>query len=158
MKTEEKKMKYIDADKIKAEIKRIMAEEMEMFSEQCQGGEEPNAANAVVYTRMQMLLSIIDQMQQEEPLPPGIENESQKKGWLDYGLMVSEIGLHRYNAIHRIKEHKEQFDPLTIPDLYHVAEYYESVGAEKTCCCLQRYCMDFRFDQEDVREIISKEE
>ena len=158
MKTEEKKMKYIDADKIKAEIKRIMAEEMEMFSEQCQGGEEPNAANAVVYTRMQMLLSIIDQMQQEEPLPPGIENESQKKGWLDYGLTMGEIGLHRYNAIHRIKEHKEQFDPLTIPDLYHVAEYYESVGAEKTCCCLQRYCMDFRFDQEDVREIISKEE
>ena len=151
-------MKYIDADKIKAEIKRIMAEEMEMFSEQCQGGEEPNAANAVVYTKMQMLLSFIDQMQQEQPLPPGIENESQKKGWLDYGLTMGEIGLHRYNAIHRIKEHKEQFDPLTIPDLYHVAEYYESVGAEKTCCCLQRYCMDFRFDQEDVREIISKEE
>lgn len=151
-------MKYINADKIKAEIKRIMAEEMEMFSEQCQGGEEPNAANAVVYTRMQMLLSFIDQIQQEQPLPPGIENESQKKGWLDYGLMMSEIGLHRYNAIHRIKEHKEQFNPLAIPDLYHVAEYYESVGAEKTCCCLQRYCMDFRFDQEDVREIIRKEE
>ena len=151
-------MKYIDADKIKAEIKRIMADEMEMFSEQCQGGEEPNAANAVVYTRMQMLLSFIDQMQQEQPTPPGIEEESRKKGWLDYGLTMGEIGLHRYNAIHRIKEHKEQFDPLTIPDLYHVAEYYESVGAEKTCCCLQRYCMDFRFDQEDVREIISKEE
>jgi hypothetical protein len=151
-------MKYIDADKIKAEIKRIMAEEMEMFSEQCQGGEEPNAANAVVYTRMQMLLSFIDQMQQEEPLPPGIEEESQKKGWLDYGLTMGEIGLHRYNAIHRIKEHKEQFNPLAIPDLYHVAEYYESVGAEKTCCCLQRYCMDFRFNQEDVREIISKED
>ncbi len=151
-------MKYIDADKIKAEIKRIMADEIEMFSEQCQGGEEPNVSNAVVYTRMQMLLSFIDQMQQEEPLPPGIENESQKKGWLDYGLTMGEIGLHRYNAIHRIKEHKEQFDPLTIPDLYHVAEYYESVGAEKTCCCLQRYCMDFRFDQEDVREIISKED
>lgn len=151
-------MKYIDADKIKAEIKRIMSEEMEMFSEQCQGGEEPNAANAVVYTRMEMLLSFIDQMQQEQPIPPSIENESQKKGWLDYGLTMGEIGLHRYNAIHRIKEHKEQFNPLAIPDLYHVAEYYESVGAEKTCCCLQRYCMDFRFDQEDVREIISKED
>ena len=150
-------MKYIDADKIKAEIKRIMAEEMEMFSEQCQGGEEPNAANAVVYTRMQMLLSFIDQMQQEQPLPPGIENESQKKGWLDYGLMMSEIGLYRYNAIHRIKEHKEEFDPLTIPNLYHVSEYYKAVGEEVVCCCLQRYCMDFRFDQEDVREIISKE-
>lgn len=150
-------MKYIDADKIKTEIKRIMAEVMEMFSEQCQGGEEPNAANAVVYTRMQILLSFIDQMQQEEPLPPGIENESQKKGWLDYGLMMSEIGLYRYNAIHRIKAHKEEFDPLTIPNLYHVAEYYKAVGEEVVCCCLQRYCMDFRFDQEDVREIISKE-
>ena len=96
-------------------------------------------------------------MQQEQPTPPGIEEESKKKGWLDYGLTMGEIGLHRYNAIHRIKEHKEQFDPLTIPDLYHVAKYYESVGAEKTCCCLQRYCMDFRFNQEDVREIISKE-
>lgn len=71
---------------------------------------------------------------------------------------MGEIGLHRYNAIHRIKEHKEQFDPLTIPDLYHVTEYYESVGAEKTCCYLQRYCMDFRFDQEEVKEIISKED
>ena len=71
--------------------------------------------------------------------------------------MMSEIGLHRYNAIHRIKEHNEQFNPQAVPDLYHVAEYYESVGTEKTCCCLQRYCMDFRFDQEDVREIISKE-
>ena len=151
-------MKYINADKIKAEIKRIMAEEMEMFSEQCQGGEEPNAANAVVYTRMQMLLSFIDKMQQEEPLPPGIENESQKKGWLDYGMTMGEIGLYRYNAIHRIKAHKEEFDPLTIPNLYHVAEYYKAVGEEVVCCCLQRYCMDFRFDQEDVKEIISKEE
>lgn len=158
MATEEKTMKYIDADKIKAEIKRIMAEEMKMFSEQCQGGEEPNAANAVVYTRMQMLLSFIDQMQQDEPLPPGIEKESKKKGWLDYGLMMSEIGLYRYNAIHRIKAHKEEFDPLTIPNLYHVAEYYKAVGEEVVCCCLQRYCMDFRFDQEDVKEIISKEE
>ncbi len=130
-------MKYIDADKIKAEIKRIMTEEMEMFSEQCQGGEEPNAANAVVYTRMQMLLSFIDQMQQEQPLPPGIENESQKKGWLDYGLTMGEIGLYRYNAIHRIKAHKEEFDPCTIPNLYHVAEYYKAVGEEVVCCCLQ---------------------
>lgn len=150
-------MKYIDADKIKAEIKRIMAEEMEMFSEQCQGGEEPNAANAVVYTRMQMLLSFIDGMQQEQPLPPGIEEESQKKGWLDYGLTVSEIGLHRYNAIHRIKEHKGQFDPLRVPDLYHVAEYYESVGIEKVCCCMQAYSKDFLFTQDEVKEIIEKE-
>ena len=158
METEEKRMKYIDADKIKAEIKRIMTEEMEMFSEQCQGGEEPNGANAVVYTRMQMLLSFIDQMQQEEPLPPCIEKESKKKGWLDYGLTMSEIGLYRYNAIHRIKAHKEEFDPLTIPNLYHVAEYYKAVGEEVVCCCLQAYSKAFRFDQEEVKEIISKED
>ena len=151
-------MKYIDADKIKAEIKRRMSEEVALFDEQCQGGREPSPSSVVVHMRYQQLLKFIDEIQQEQPLPPGIEEESQKKGWLDYGLTMGEIGLHRYNAIHRIKEHKEQFNPLTIPDLYHVAEYYESDGAEKTCCCLQRYCMDFRFDQEDVREIISKEE
>lgn len=151
-------MKYINAEKVKAEIKRIMAEEMEMFKEQCADGEEPSASNAVVYTRMQMLLASVESMEQEQPAPPGIEEEEKKQGWLDYGLTVGEIGLHRYNAIQRIKEHKEQFNPLAIPDLYHVAEYYESVGTEKTCCCLQRYCMDFRFTQEDVREIIRKEE
>ena len=142
-------MKYIDADKLIAEInKRLM--DVNLKELRNMGSHRVLAYNDVK--------SIIDQMQQEESLPPGIENESQKKGWLDYGLTMGEIGLHRYNAIHRIKEHKEQFNPLTIPDLYHVAEYYESVGAEKTCCCLQRYCMDFRFDQEDVREIISKED
>lgn len=151
-------MKYIDADKIKAEIKRRMSEEVALFDEQCQGGREPSPSSVVVHMRYQQLLKFIDEIQQEQPLPPGIEEESQKKGWLDYGLTMGEIGLHRYNAIHRIKEHKEQFNPLTIPDLYHVAEYYESVGAEKTCCCLQRYCMDFRFDQEEVREIIRKED
>ena len=146
-------MKYIDADKIKAEIERRMSEEEALYK----GGRKPSPTSAVVHSRYNQLLKFIDQMQQEQPTPPGIEEESKKKGWLDYGLTMGEIGLHRYNAIHRIKEHKEQFDPLTIPDLYHVAKYYESVGAEKTCCCLQRYCMDFRFNQEDVREIISKE-
>lgn len=150
-------MKYIDADKIKAEIKRRMSEEVALFDEQCQGGREPSPSSAVVHMRYQQLLKFIDEMQQEQPTPPGIEEESQKKGWLDYGLTMSEIGLHRYNAIHRIKVHKEEFEPLNIPDLYHVAEYYEAVGAELTCCCLQRYCMDFRFDHEDVREIIMKE-
>lgn len=150
-------MKYIDADKIKAEIKRRMSEEVALFDEQCHGGREPSPSSAVVHMRYKQLLKFIDEMQQEQPLPPGIENESQKKGWLDYGMTMSEIGLYRYNAINRIKAHKEEFDPLTIPNLYHVAEYYKAVGEEVVCCCLQRYCMDFRFAQEDVREIIRKE-
>ena len=72
--------------------------------------------------------------------------------------MMSEIGLHRYNAIHRIKEHKEQFNPLAVPDLYHVSEYYQAVGAELTCCCLQTYGKDFIFTQDEVKEIIDKED
>jgi hypothetical protein len=108
-------------------------------------------------TALELVKSAIDNMKQEEPTPPGIEEESQKSGWLDYGLMMSEIGLHRYNAIHRIKEHKGKFDPLKIPDLYHVAEYYEAVGIENVCCCLQAYGKDFIFTQEEVMEIIENE-
>ena len=148
-------MKYIDANRIKAEIDKITKSLTKSYSPDPLGTTEECMVAAEIEA-LELVKSAIDQMQQEEPLPPGIENESQKKGWLDYGLTMGEIGLHRYNAIHRIRGHKEQFDPLTIPNLYHVAEYYESVGAEKTCCCLQRYCMDFRFDQEDVREIIGR--
>ena len=142
-------MKYIDADKLIAKInKRLMDVNLEELHNM--GAHRVWAYNDVK--------SIIDQMKQEEPTPPSIEEESKKKGWLDYGLTMGEIGLHRYNAIHRIKEHKEQFDPQAVPDLYHVAEYYKAVGTENTCCYLQRYCMDFRFDQEDVRKIIEKED
>jgi len=150
-------MKYIDANRIKAEIYKIT----ESLTKSCNPDPLGTTEECMVAAELEVLglvKSIIDQMQQEQPTPPGIEKESQKKGWLDYGLMMSEIGLYRYNAINRIKAHKEEFDPLTIPNLYHVAEYYKAVGEEVVCCCLQRYCMDFRFDQEDVREIISKEE
>ena len=141
-------MKYIDADKLIAEInKRLMGVNLEELH--IMWSNRVWAYNDVK--------SIINEMKQKEPTPPGIEEESQIKGWLDYGLIMSEIGLHRYNAIHRIKEHKEEFDPLKIPDLYHVAEYYEAVGAEVTCCCLQAYGKDFMFTQDKVKEIIENE-
>lgn len=144
-------MKYIDADKIKAEIERLRHEWPPTFT------EDDKQHLHYYFHGLNKVLHFVESMQQEEPLPPGIENESQKKGWLDYGLTVSEIGLHRYNAIHRIKEHKGQFDPLRVPDLYHVAEYYESVGIEKVCCCMQAYSKDFLFTQDEVKEIIEKE-
>ena len=146
-------MKYIEAERITAEIDKIIDGLKRNCNPDPLGTTEECLADAEIEA-LGLVKDIISKMKQEEPTPPGIEEESQRKGWLDYGLMMSEIGLHRYNAIHRIKEHKEQFNPQAVPDLYHVAEYYESVGAEKTCCCLQRYCMDFRFDQEDVMEII----
>ena len=149
-------MKYIDADKIKAEIDDIINGLKRNCNPNPLGTTEECLAAAEIEV-LELVKNSIDEMKQEEPTPPGIEDESQKKGWLDYGLMMSEIGLHRYNAIHRIKEHKEQFNPLAIPDLYHVAEYYEAVGAEVTCCCLQAYGKDFIFTQDEVKEIIETE-
>ena len=149
-------MKYIDADKIKAEIDDIINGLKRNCNPNPLGTTEECLAAAEIEV-LELVKNSIDEMKQEEPTPPGIEDESQKKGWLDYGLMMGEIGLHRYNAIHRIKEHKEQFNPLAIPDLYHVAEYYEAVGAEVTCCCLQAYGKDFIFTQDEVKEIIETE-
>lgn len=146
-------MKYIEADKIKAEIDTIINGLKKSYNPD-PFGEIGECMAAAEIEALELVKDIIDKMKQEEPTPPGIEEQSMTKGWLDYGLMVSEIGLHRYNAIHRIKEHKEHFDPLTIPNLYHVAEYYESVGIEKTCCCLQAYAKDFIFTQDEVKEII----
>ena len=143
-------MKYIEIGKIKAEIERRMK-----ILNKYKGTHESAAA---ARQELVWLSNFIDKMEQDAPTPPGIEEESQKKGWLDYGLMMSEIGLHRYNAIHRIKEHKEQFNPQAVPDLYHVAEYYKAVGVELACCCLQAYGKDFIFTQDEVKEIIEKEE
>ena len=142
--------KYINAEKLKAEIERRMK-----ILNKYKGTHESAAA---ARQELVWLSNFIDKMEQDAPTPPGIEEESQRKGWLDYGLMMSEIGLHRYNAIHRIKEHKEQFNPQAVPDLYHVAEYYKAVGVELTCCCLQAYGKDFIFTQDEVKEIIEKEQ
>ena len=146
-------MKYIEADKIKTGIDNIINGLNKSYNPD-PFGEIGECMAAAEIEALEMVKDIIDKMKQEEPTPPGIEEQSMTKGWLDYGLMVSEIGLHRYNAIHRIKEHKEQFDPHSIPNLYHIAEYYEAVGIEKTCCCLQAYAKDFIFTQDEVKEII----
>ena len=149
-------MKYIDAERITAEIDKIIDGLKRNCNPDPLGTTEECLADAEIEA-LGLVKDIIDKMKQENPTPPGIEKESKKKGWLDYGLMMSEIGLHRYNAIDRINAHKEQFDPQAVPDLYHVAEYYKSVGAEITCCCLQAYGKDFIFTQDEVKEIIEKE-
>ena len=149
-------MKYIEAERITAEIDKIIDGLKKNSNPNPLGTIDDMLADAEIET-LELVKTTIDEMKQDEPTPPGIEEESKRKGWLDYGLMMSEIGLHRYNAIHRIKEHKEQFNPQAVPDLYHVAEYYKAVGAELTCCCLQAYGKDFIFTQEEVKEIIEKE-
>ena len=149
-------MKYIEAERITAEIDKIIDGLKKNSNPNPLGTIDDMLADAEIET-LELVKTTIDAMKQAGPTPPGIEEESQRKGWLDYGLMMSEIGLHRYNAIHRIKEHKEQFNPQAVPDLYHVAEYYKAVGAELTCCCLQAYGKDFIFTQDEVKEIIEKE-
>lgn len=150
-------MKYIEAERITAEIDKIIDGLKRNCNPDPLGTTEECLADAEIEA-LGLVKDIIYKMKQDEPTPPGIEEESKKKGWLDYGLMMSEIGLHRYNAIHRIKEHKEQFNPQAVPDLYHVAEYYKAVGAELTCCCLQAYGKDFIFTQDEVKEIIDTED
>lgn len=110
-------------------------------------------------------LAIIDSLLQRQPKltqVPRIEQETQKKGWMDYGLLISEIGLHRSNAINRIKETKERATEIKRKiaphDLAILGEYLESAGAEIVLCCLQRYCMDFMFTQDEVKEIIQQEQ
>ena len=149
-------MKYIEAERITSEIDKIIDGLKKKCNPNPLGTIDDMLADAEIET-LELVKTTIDEMKQDEPTPPGIEEESQRKGWLDYGLMMSEIGLHRYNAIHRIKEHKEQFNPQAVPDLYHVAEYYKAVGVELTCCCLQAYGKDFIFTQDEVREIIEKD-
>ena len=150
-------MKYIEAERITAEIDKIIEGLKKKCNPNPLGTIDDLLVDAEIET-LELVKTIIDEMKQEEPTPPGIEEESQRKGWLDYGLMMSEIGLHRYNAIHRIKEHKELFNPQAVPDLHHVAEYYKAVGVELTCCCLQAYGKDFIFTQDEVKEIIEKED
>ena len=135
-------MKYIEAERLKAEIDKIIEGLKKNSNPNPLGTIDDMLADAEIET-LELVKTTIDEMKQKEPTPPGIEEESQKKGWLDYGLMMSEIGLHRYNAI--------------VPDLYHVAEYYKAVGVELTCCCLQAYGKDFIFTQDEVKEIIEKE-
>lgn len=93
---------------------------------------------------------------------PRIEQETQKKGWMDYDLLIGEIGLHRSNAIDRIKETKERAAEIkrniAPRDLAILSEYLESAGAEIVLCCLQQYCMDFMFTQDEVKEILQQEQ
>jgi hypothetical protein len=65
-------MKYIDADKIKAEIDKIT----ESLTKSCNPdplGTMEECMAAAELEALGLVKSIIDQMQQEEPLPPSIE-------------------------------------------------------------------------------------
>lgn len=148
-------MKYIDAERVIAEIDIIIDGLKKTANPNPLGTMNDLLVDAELET-LDLVKTIIKKIKQENPTPTGIDEESRKQGWLSYGLIINEIGLHRYNAQHRINEHRDKFNAQAIPDLYHVIEYYKNVGSELTCCCLQAYCKDFMFTQNEVKHIIKK--
>ncbi len=156
-------MKYIDADRLRKEVKRLERAALGSALD-CADSETRkfHEGKALAYQFVGMLIDSLQQEQQKLTQVPRIEQETQKKGWMDYGLLISEIGLHRSNAIDRIKETKERATEIkrniAPHDLAILGEYLESVGKEIVLCCLQRYCMDFMFTQDEVKEIIQQEQ
>jgi|GEM_PF-3777614 len=146
-------MKYINANKLKADINELI----DALKRKC----EPNAFCTTVAAAeievLDLVIDIIDKQMKDERIPT-TDKESKKKGWLDFGLTMSVIGLHRDGAKRRIKEHKDKFDPVSIPDYIHVASYYQALGIDLICNCLQSYCKNSMFTQEEVNNILEQED
>lgn len=69
--------------------------------------------------------------------------------WIDFNMLMSEIGLHRGNAQRRVKAYKEIENPTEWDKL----ECKEAVGEETILMCLQRWCDDFKFSIEDMKKM-----
>ena len=80
--------------------------------------------------------------------------------WIDYDMLMAEIGLHRGNAQREILRYKEKNKPMkTSPREYTQHEFvdrllYENeVGQEIILMCLQNWCNDFKLSREEVKEL-----
>ena len=80
--------------------------------------------------------------------------------WIDYDLLKMEIGLHRSNAQREIVNYKEKHKPLptsrseyTTKDFIDRLIYENEVGREIALSCLEGWCDDFKFSDEEVTEI-----
>lgn len=80
--------------------------------------------------------------------------------WIDYDMLMAEIGLHRSNAQREILHYKEKNKPMkTSPSEYTQREFvdrllYENeVGMEIILMCLQSWCNDFKFSTEELKEL-----
>ena len=80
--------------------------------------------------------------------------------WIDFEMLMSEIRLHRRNAQRRILGYKESNSPMpTSPGEYTVhgftrrLQYENEVGAEIVLECIQKWCEDFKFSTEELKEL-----
>ena len=78
-----------------------------------------------------------------------VELEKEKSGWIDYEMLMGEIGLHRENCKREIQDYRESSNPTQFQEI----KYHESVGAEVRLCCLIQWCKDFMFTTEEVEEL-----
>ena len=78
-----------------------------------------------------------------------VELEKEKSGWIDYKMLMGEIGLHRENCKRKIQDYRESSNPTQFQEI----KYHESVGAEARLCCLIQWCKDFMFTTEEVEEL-----
>lgn len=67
--------------------------------------------------------------------------------WIDFNMLMDEIGLHRSNAQRRILSYRENENPTEWDKL----ECKEAVGEETILMCLQNWCNDFKFSTEELK-------
>ena len=73
--------------------------------------------------------------------------------WIDFDMLMLEIGHHLSNAHRCVLAYKEIKNPTEWDKL----ECKEAVGKECILTCLQTWCNDFKFSDEEVKDIIDKE-
>lgn len=75
--------------------------------------------------------------------------------WIDYDMLMLELEHHRNSATRIVKEYKEIEKKTTEWDKLKCKE---AVGEIEVLEYLMRWCSDFKFSQNEVKEIIEKEE
>lgn len=79
--------------------------------------------------------------------------------WIDYKMIIAEIGLHRDNAQRIIKSYKEQGKPFidknsTRKEVLERLEFEEAVGTEKILMVLENWCKDFKFSLDEIKRSV----
>lgn len=122
-------VRYVDLDKIVAEIERICAEEKAIFDEQCRGGYEPSPSPAVVCMKMEHLLSFVNTL---EVIEIGVDlGDSKGDKSTQYiidtkTLEVKEVDLDK--EIDFVEDKYHGFYSLSRADIIDVARHFFEFG------------------------------
>lgn len=73
--------------------------------------------------------------------------------WIDFGMLMQELDLHRNNAARIVKAYKKIENPTEWDKL----ECKEAVGKVVVSESIMTWCKDFKFSSDEVKDIIEKE-